>query len=215
MISAPVVFNDALDVDTTAATAGLTFASINNPTSKAITKTGMAVGTPQYMSPEQAAADPSVDGRSDVYALGTLLYEMLAGSVPYPGPTAHAILARKMSGPPPSLRVVRPTVPEGLERAVFKSMEIAPADRFKSAQALGAALESAITPVSLPATGSNGIMFMFTRHRKDGSSQRKYCSADALIQSLCSGFRRIRPFCFSRTTMTCCLPTTPLTSIHF
>ena len=127
--------------------------ALAQPGVKAITKTGMAVGTPQYMSPEQAAADPSVDGRSDVYALGTLLYEMLAGSAPYPGPTAHAILARKMSGPPPSLRVVRPTVSAALERAVFKSMEIAPADRFKSAQALGAELESAITPASMPATG--------------------------------------------------------------
>jgi hypothetical protein len=127
--------------------------ALAQPGVKAITKTGMAVGTPQYMSPEQAAADPSVDGRSDVYALGTLLYEMLAGSVPYPGPTAHAILARKMSGPPPSLRVVRPTVSDALERAVFKSMEIAPADRFSSAQALGAALESAFTPASIPATG--------------------------------------------------------------
>jgi tetratricopeptide (TPR) repeat protein len=127
--------------------------ALAQPGVKAITKTGMAVGTPMYMSPEQAAADPSVDGRSDVYALGTLLYEMLAGSPPYPGPTAHAILARKMSGPPPSLRVVRPAVSDALERAVFKSMEIAPADRFKSAQALGSALESAITPAFIPATG--------------------------------------------------------------
>jgi tetratricopeptide (TPR) repeat protein len=126
--------------------------ALAQPGVKAITKTGMAVGTPQYMSPEQAAADPSVDGRSDLYALGTLLYEMLAGSVPYPGPTAHAILARKMSGPPPSLRVVRPTVSDALERAVFKSMEIAPADRFKSADAFGSALESAITPVGTSAT---------------------------------------------------------------
>ena len=128
--------------------------ALAQPGVKAITKTGMAVGTPQYMSPEQAAADPSVDGRSDVYALGTLLYEMLAGSAPYPGPTAHAILARKMSGPPPALRVVRPTVSDALERAVFKSMEIAPADRFKSAQAFGSALESAITPASFAATGA-------------------------------------------------------------
>ena len=89
--------------------------ALAQPGVKAITKTGMAVGTPQYMSPERAAADPSVDGRSDLYALGTLLYEMLAGSVPYPGPTAHAILARKMSGPPPSLRVVRPTVSDALD----------------------------------------------------------------------------------------------------
>ena len=103
--------------------------ALAQPGVKAITKTGMAVGTPQYMSPEQAAADPSVDGRSDLYALGTLLYEMLAGSVPYPGPTAHAILARKMSGPPPSLRGAAHRV-RALERAVFKSMEIAPADRF-------------------------------------------------------------------------------------
>ncbi|HEY9518918.1 MAG TPA: serine/threonine-protein kinase, partial [Gemmatimonadales bacterium] len=128
--------------------------ALAQPGVKAITKTGMAVGTPQYMSPEQAAADPSVDGRSDLYALGTLLYEMLAGAVPYPGPTTHAILARKMSGPPPSLRVVRPAVSDALERAVFKSMEIAPADRFKSAQAFNSALESAITPPPMPATGT-------------------------------------------------------------
>jgi len=128
--------------------------ALAQPGVKAITKSGMAVGTPQYMSPEQAAADPSVDGRSDQYALGTLLYEMLAGSAPYPGPTAHAILARKMAGAPPSLRVVRPTVPEALERAVFKSMEIAPADRFKSAQAFGSALESAVTPIAVQATGA-------------------------------------------------------------
>ena len=128
--------------------------ALAQPGVKAITKTGMAVGTPQYMSPEQAAADPAVDARTDQYALGTLLYEMLAGSVPYPGPTAHAILARKMSGPPPSLRVVRPTVSEALERAVFRSMEIAPADRFKSAHALGSALESAVTPAPVPAIGA-------------------------------------------------------------
>jgi hypothetical protein len=126
--------------------------ALTQPGVQAITKTGMAVGTPQYMSPEQAAADPSVDGRSDQYALGTLLYEMLAGSAPYPGPTAHAILARKMSGPPPSLRVVRPTVSDALERAVFKSMEIVPADRFQSAQAFGSALEGAITPAGTSAT---------------------------------------------------------------
>ena len=117
-----------------------------------LTQTGTAIGTPLYMSPEQAAADPSVDQRSDVYSLGVVLYEMLGGSAPHSGQTNQAIMARKMAGPPPSLRAIRPAITPALEQAVFKSIEVSAADRFSTARELSAALASAVTPTSTPST---------------------------------------------------------------
>ena len=98
-----------------------------------LTQTGMTVGTPGYMSPEQAAGEREVDGRSDVYSLACVLYEMLAGNPPYLGSSARAILARQSLDPVPRLRTVRETVPEEFERAVVKALSKAPADRFATA----------------------------------------------------------------------------------
>ncbi len=86
-----------------------------------LTETGLAVGTPAYMSPEQASGGP-VDARSDLYALGCVLYEMLAGEAPYTGPSAQAIIAKRLSGEIPSVRRVRPAVPELLERVITKAL---------------------------------------------------------------------------------------------
>jgi len=105
-----------------------------------ITETGMAVGTPAYMSPEQALAEPVVDGRSDQYSLACVLYEMLAGEPPYTGPTAHAVLARRLTDPMPSLRAMRDAVPEHVESAVRRAMAREPADRFATATAFADAL---------------------------------------------------------------------------
>ncbi|MEO6055483.1 MAG: serine/threonine-protein kinase [Gemmatimonadales bacterium] len=106
-----------------------------------LTETGLALGTPAYMSPEQAAGDGGLDGRGDIYALGCVCYEMLAGQPPFTGPTAQAILARHSVDPVPSLRTVRSTVPEAVERAITKALAKVPADRFATAgefvQALG------------------------------------------------------------------------------
>ena len=104
-----------------------------------LTETGLAIGTPSYMSPEQALSQ-DVDGRSDIYALGCVLYEMLVGEPPYTGPTAQAIIARRLSEPLPSLRVVRETVPLAVEQAVAKALARTPADRFATAGQFGAAL---------------------------------------------------------------------------
>ena len=81
-----------------------------------LTQTGLAVGTPAYMSPEQAAGDKAIDARTDVYSLASVLYEMLAGEAPYTGPTAQALIVKRLSEPPPSVRSLRPSVPEGVDR---------------------------------------------------------------------------------------------------
>ncbi len=107
-----------------------------------LTETGMAVGTPAYMSPEQASAEPKLDGRSDVYSLGCVVYEMLAGEPPYTGPTAQAITARRLTDPVPPLRTVRDSVPEPVERAIVKALSRVPADRYATAAQFATALRS-------------------------------------------------------------------------
>jgi eukaryotic-like serine/threonine-protein kinase len=105
-----------------------------------LTETGLSLGTPHYMSPEQASATRSLDGRSDIYALGCVLYEMLAGAPPFTGPSAQSILARHLVDPVPSLHTVRGTVPAGIEWAITKAMAKVPADRFATAADFAAAL---------------------------------------------------------------------------
>ncbi len=109
-----------------------------------LTETGFALGTPQYMSPEQAAGSRTVDSRSDVYALGCVLYEMLAGEPPFNGPTAQAILARHAVDPVPPLRTIRSTIGPALEAVVVKSLAKVPADRYASAQEFKQALVKAL-----------------------------------------------------------------------
>src|SRR5437879_10906433 len=94
-----------------------------------VTGTGIAVGTPGYMSPEQAGGVEQPDGRSDLYSLGCVLYEMLAGDPPFTGRSEEAILARQAAEPVPRLRTVRDTVPDWVEQAVTRALAEAPADR--------------------------------------------------------------------------------------
>jgi tetratricopeptide (TPR) repeat protein/tRNA A-37 threonylcarbamoyl transferase component Bud32 len=99
-----------------------------------ITQTGMAIGTPAYMSPEQAAGDPHVDGRSDIYALGCVLYEMLAGHPPFMGRNPREIIARHTVDAVPPLRTARPTVPPNVDETVVRALAKVPADRFPTAR---------------------------------------------------------------------------------
>ena len=105
-----------------------------------LTQTGIAIGTPTYMSPEQGSGEGKLDGRSDLYALGCVLYEMLAGTPPFTGATAQSTLARHFVDPVPPLRSVRGTVHPGIEWAINKALAKVPADRFANAGEFVAAL---------------------------------------------------------------------------
>lgn len=95
-----------------------------------LTETGMVVGTPAYMSPEQGAGDRGVEARTDIYSLGAVLYEMLAGEPPFTGATAQVVLMRRLTEMPRPLRTLRETIPEGVELAVARALAKVPADRF-------------------------------------------------------------------------------------
>ena len=108
-----------------------------------MTRTGLSLGTPQYMAPEQAMGDRVVDARADVYALGAVTYEMLAGEAPFSGPTAQSVVARVLTEAPPPLTTRRPNVPPHVDAAVRTALQKIPADRFPSAAAFAAALQDA------------------------------------------------------------------------
>jgi len=105
-----------------------------------MTETGMSLGTPSYMSPEQAAGDQTVTAATDIYSLACVLYEMLVGAPPYTGPTAQAILARILSEEPTSTTAARKTVPLNVDAAIAKALERVPADRFSDTGGFAAAL---------------------------------------------------------------------------
>jgi tetratricopeptide (TPR) repeat protein/tRNA A-37 threonylcarbamoyl transferase component Bud32 len=105
-----------------------------------LTETGMALGTPAYMSPEQASAELVIDGRSDTYSLGCVLYEMLSGEPPYTGPTAQSLIAKKMVDPVPSVRRVRETISPSVDSAIMTALAKVPADRFATPAAFAEAL---------------------------------------------------------------------------
>jgi len=117
-----------------------------------LTETGLSLGTPQYMSPEQATGDRLLDARSDVYSLAAVLYEMLAGEPPVTGPSAQAMIAKLMTERPVHLRVVRPAIPEAVDAAVARALDKTPADRFASAGDFARALEERSATGSSTAT---------------------------------------------------------------
>ena len=100
---------------------------------KRITESGVTLGTPTYMSPEQSVGDEVVDSRSDIYSLAVVVYEMLAGAPPFTGPNPRAIMARRLTAAPPPLAAVRPELPPGVEAAITRALARQPADRFDTA----------------------------------------------------------------------------------
>ena len=118
--------------------------AVSNAGGARITQTGLSLGTPQYMSPEQATGDRVIDGRADIYSLGAILYEMLTGEPPHTGNTAQAVIARVLTEKPRSVRATRPNVPEHVELAVMRALEKLPADRWSSAKEFADALQTGV-----------------------------------------------------------------------
>ena len=114
------------------------------------TETGLSLGTPQYMSPEQATGDRTLDARSDVYSLGAVLYEMLTGEPPMTGATVQAVIAKLLTTTPTRIRTVRSTVPEAVDDAVAKALSKVPADRFPTAGEFVSALGHVRTTAGMP-----------------------------------------------------------------
>jgi serine/threonine protein kinase len=108
------------------------------------TAAGLVVGSPAYMSPEQASGEPEIDGRTDIYSLASVLYEMLTGQPPFTGPSAQSIIAQRMTGAPQPLRSRRSEVPAALDAAVAKALERAPGDRYRTAGEFHGALSTCL-----------------------------------------------------------------------
>jgi len=133
------------------------------------TEAGLALGTPGYMSPEQASGETTVDARTDQYALACVLYEMLAGHPPFVGGNAMAILARHMMDPPPKLVTIRPEVPRPVREALSRGLAKAPADRFGSIREFADAL---VAPAAVPGPGSSIAVLPFVN--LSGPPEDKY-----------------------------------------
>ncbi len=121
-----------------------------------ITQTGLSLGTPQYMSPEQATGDHVLDARTDIYSLGAVLYEMLVGDPPHTGSTVQAVIAKVITERPSSVRATRPNVSEMVEAALMTALAKIPADRFSSAADFAAALNGT-RPVTMPTLTTQAV----------------------------------------------------------
>ena len=139
-----------------------------------LTQTGMTVGTPGYMSPEQVYGRRDLDGRADVYSLGCVLYEMLAHHPPFIAGTVQEMLARHVLDPVPAIRAARPDVPVAVERAVLRALAKKAADRFATAAQFAAALRG--EPAATPAQGSGGVGTMWRALRLTLARMRRSSS---------------------------------------
>src|SRR6185436_11117645 len=123
-----------------------------------ITETGLSLGTPHYMSPEQATAEKEITARSDVYSLGSVLYEMLTGSPPHTGASAQQIIMKIVTEEAAPVTKLRKSIPPNVAAAVAKALEKLPADRFESAKAFAAALTNpAFRVAGQSALGGNAV----------------------------------------------------------
>ena len=127
--------------------------AVSNAGGARVTQTGLSLGTPQYMSPEQATGDRVIDPRADIYSLAAVAYEMLAGEPPHTGNTMQAVIARVLTEQPRHIRAVRPNVPEHVEQALERGLEKLPADRWSTAKEFAEALEGRAAPQSRATDG--------------------------------------------------------------
>ncbi len=143
-----------------------------------LTDTGMVIGTPGYMSPEQAAGETSLDGRTDVYALGAVMYEMLAGEPAFSGRSLQAVIASHLRGEIPSLHRTRPDVPDAIERAVSRALAPAPADRFPTSGEFARSLAAA------PATSGTVVGAVESQPGRAGQRRRRMLIGSAATAAI-------------------------------
>jgi eukaryotic-like serine/threonine-protein kinase len=153
-----------------------------------LTESAVAVGTPAYMSPEQAAADPEVDGRTDLYSLACVLFEMVAGVPPFKGATGAALLAQHLTAKPPSICAQRPHCPASVDAAVARALEKTPADRFRTAREFYAALTAA-QPALSPPQYTPAAVSGARRNRRLAVAAVLLVGAVAIVAAVAKGWR--------------------------
>jgi len=141
--------------------------AVSNAGGARITQTGISLGTPQYMSPEQATGDRAIDGRTDVYSLAAMLHEMLTGDPPHVASTSQAIIAKVLTERPPSVRTARPSVPKHVAQTLERALEKLPADRFATAHEFSDALQgrALANSATLSAEGPSAVAPVAARSR--------------------------------------------------
>ena len=155
-----------------------------------LTETGLVVGTPAYMSPEQASGDKGLDARTDLYSLAAVLYEMVAGEAPYTGATTQALIVKRLTEPPPSVRSTRPSVPEPVDHAIRQALAPVPADRFATVAQFAQALQLApSTTTSAPTVTAVPVKAPRTATQaQPGSHGRRFpVAAAAMVTGLLIG----------------------------
>jgi serine/threonine-protein kinase len=163
---------------------------------ESLTQVGMAVGTPAYMSPEQASGEGEPDGRSDVYSLGCVLFEMLAGTLPFTGSTVQALITRRFTEPVPSVRAARKEVTGELEQVVTRALARDPVDRFANAsqvvQALGSprVVTPHATPLATPATPQRKSIAVLPFANMSADPENEYFS-DGMTEEIINALARL------------------------
>ena len=153
-----------------------------------LTGAGLSVGTPAYMSPEQASADPHVDGRADQYSLACVLFEMLTGGPPFSGPSVDSILVRRFTRPPPRATSRRPDIARHLDGALFKAMARDPNERFTSIERFVEALNAPARPwSSVPGTTESVAVLPFTNMSGDPRTSSSATDGRGDHQRPCEG----------------------------
>jgi Protein kinase domain len=162
--------------------------ALSSTSGATLTGAGVAIGTPAFMSPEQAAGEREIDGRSDVYSLGVVAFQMLTGELPFTAPTVAGILMKQITEPAPDIRTRRADVPEDLALAVSRCLEKDPENRWPSADALRRALESRTVSGYRP-TGTT-----FKGQRLDAPAESRNLAGGRPRPTAATGSRRGSPF---------------------